>query len=244
MELATQNRKTLAVQVYEVVRNAIAQGVFGPGDLLSVTEIAERLNVSRTPAREALLKLEEQGIVKFERNRGARILKTTAADLQELFGLRVLLEIPAAYKAAGVATDKDIATLGAIFDEVANAYRAASSDVREHLEPDVRFHKAIATIAGSKRLANILDNLFDQQMTADGSSLGYTRGIEELIADHRNIYEGIAARAPAAAARAMRDHLLISSAALTRKETGREADGGDFSAMFTDIFTLEERDEI
>jgi DNA-binding GntR family transcriptional regulator len=62
------------------------------GERYSVAQLAERFGVSRTPVREALLVLERQGVVRFERNRGVRVLETTAHDLEEVFALRLLLE--------------------------------------------------------------------------------------------------------------------------------------------------------
>jgi DNA-binding GntR family transcriptional regulator len=238
MELPDLGRKNLATQVYEVVRNAIVLGELTPGSLHSVNDIAERLKVSRTPAREALLKLEEQGMVSFERNRGARILETTVHDLEELFSLRILLEIPGAYRAAKRADTASIRKLKALLDEVNLAYRQTSTNARAHLEPDARFHKAIAAMAGSRRLGTILDNLFDQQMIAGGTSGGYTRSMEEIIEDHNQIFEAIAERNAERAANAMRHHLLTSSRALVSKEAGDNSVGQNFEPLFLDILTM------
>jgi len=108
MELANAGRKNLATHVYEAVRAAIASGELTPGSLYSVNTIAARLSVSRTPAREALLKLEDQGMVRFERNKGARILETSVHDLIELFSLRILLDTASAYRATQNANAADI----------------------------------------------------------------------------------------------------------------------------------------
>ena len=71
MKSTDLHQKSLATRVFEIVRNAIVVGEFAPGSLHSVQEIAAKLNVSRTPVREAMLKLEELGMISFERNRGA-----------------------------------------------------------------------------------------------------------------------------------------------------------------------------
>ncbi|UPA26825.1 GntR family transcriptional regulator [Shinella oryzae] len=238
MELGNIGRKSLATHVYEVVRNAIVVGELTPGSLHSVNDISERLNVSRTPVREALLKLEEQGMVSFERNRGARILETTVHDLEELFSLRFILEIPAAHRAARRPEAAAIKKLQTHLNELTEAYRLERSNARAHLEPDARFHKQIAAMAGSRRLGAILDNLFDQQMIADGTSGGFTRGMEEIIDDHVRIFDAIAQKDPDAAANAMRDHLLISSRALVSKEAGDAEVGKQFEPLFIDILTM------
>jgi DNA-binding GntR family transcriptional regulator len=238
MDQSQLRHESLATKVFEIVRNAIVLGEFAPGSLHSVQEIAEKLNISRTPVREALLKLEEQGMVSFERNRGARILETTVHDLEEIFSLRVLLEVPSTYRAAKWATPADIKKLRQTLDEVEAAYRTTSTNARAHLEPDARFHRCIALISGSRRLAGILDNLFDQQMIANGTSGGFTRGMAEISEDHKRIFDGIAARDPPAAAAAMRDHLIVSSRALVAKETGDAGASSGFELLYADILAM------
>jgi DNA-binding GntR family transcriptional regulator len=238
MDPSHLRQQSLAAKVFGIVRNAIVLGEFAPGSLHSVQEIAEKLNISRTPVREALLKLEEQGMISFERNRGARILETNVHDLEEIFSLRVLLEVPSAYRAAKWATPGDIKKLRQTLDEVESAYRTTSTNARAHLEPDARFHRAIALISGSRRLAGILDNLFDQQMIANGTSGGFTRAMADIAQDHKRIYEAIAARDPPAAAAAMRDHLIVSSRALVAKETGDASAGSGFELLYPDILAM------
>ncbi|WP_334174564.1 GntR family transcriptional regulator [Pseudoxanthobacter sp.] len=232
------HQKSLATRVFEIVRNAIVVGELVPGSLHSVQEIAEKLKVSRTPVREALLKLEELGMVSFERNRGARILETTVHDLEEIFSLRIMLEIPAAHRAAMRVTAADLRRLRPLLDEVRDAYKSTSANARAHLEPDARFHRQIALISGSRRLAGILDNLFDQQMIAGGTSGGFTREMEAIYRDHERIYDAIAGHDPAAAAAAMRDHLVTSAQALVAKETGDAGAGPAFGPLYVDVLSL------
>jgi len=238
MKSTDLHQKSLATRVFEIVRNAIVVGEFAPGSLHSVQEIAEKLNVSRTPVREAMLKLEELGMISFERNRGARILETTVHDLEEIFSLRVLLEVPAAYRAAMRITPPELRKLRQSLDEVEEAYKSTSTNVRAHLEPDARFHRTIALISGSRRLAGILDNLFDQQMIAGGTSGGFTREMDSIYRDHERIYEEIAANNPTGAAAAMRDHLVTSVRALVVKETGDAEAGTVFGPLYVDVLSL------
>ncbi len=238
MEPLDLRHSSLAARIYQVVRTAIIRGEFAPGSLHSVHEIADRLQVSRTPVREALLKLEEQGMVRFERNRGARVLETTVHDLEEIFSLRLLLEVPAAFRAAKRATPVDLRKLRHVLDNVQNAYKTSSPNVREHLEPDARFHCDIALISGSRRLAGILTNLFDQQMIAGGTSGGFTRDMAEISKDHERIYERIADGDATGAAAAMRDHLAVSSRALIAKETGDAEAGSGFELVYAESVSL------
>ena len=82
-----------------------------PGSLHSVAELAETLGVSRTPVREALIELASRGMVQFERNRGVRILQTSIHDLEEIFEIRLMLEVPATAQAVGRMSPAEIRAL-------------------------------------------------------------------------------------------------------------------------------------
>src|SRR5437773_4607603 len=99
MKPITDRRESLAERVYEQIRNAIIMGELAPESRHSVNELATILSVSRTPVREALLKLADQGMVRFHRNVGVVILPTTIHDLEEVFSVRLLLEVPATFQA-------------------------------------------------------------------------------------------------------------------------------------------------
>jgi DNA-binding GntR family transcriptional regulator len=87
---------SLTDRVVHELRESIRSGVLRPGELYSVYQLAEQLQVSRTPVREGLLRLAEAGMVRFERNRGFRVLRSAPADIAGIFHLRLLLEVPAA----------------------------------------------------------------------------------------------------------------------------------------------------
>src|ERR1700676_5360850 len=218
MKLIDAGRKSLATHVYEAVRAAIASGELTPGSLYSVNTIAERLSVSRTPVREALLKLEDQGMVRFERNKGARILETSVHDLLELFSLCILLETASAYRAAQNANAADIERLRKLLKSTDEAYRKHPAGARTHLEPDAGFHKEIAVISGSRRMADIIDSVFDQQMIAELTSADVPSRTNEIVDDHHRIFDAIAQGNAKEAANSMRDHLTSSCRALVSKE--------------------------
>src|ERR1044072_7719633 len=85
--------ETLTARVTEAMRAAIVDGRLVAGHRYSVAELAQAFGVSRTPVREGLLMLERHGMVQFERNRGVRVLETTAHDLEEILELRMLIEV-------------------------------------------------------------------------------------------------------------------------------------------------------
>jgi DNA-binding GntR family transcriptional regulator len=173
--------QTLAAHTRRAVLAAIADGRLEPGGRYSVAQLAEQLGISRTPVREALLVLEREGRVRFERNKGVRVLETTAADVAEVFELRLLLEVPAAAKACGVV---DTGALEAALD-------AGDGE---------RFHELIVLAAGNRRLAAIVGGLREALGPA-------ARDAQEAAAEHRAILAALEAGDADRAAAAMRYHL-------------------------------------
>jgi DNA-binding GntR family transcriptional regulator len=111
MKAVSTNRESLNDRVYESIRDAIILGELAPGSLHSVYELAKILEVSRTPVREALVRLADQGMVRIERNRGARILQTSAHDLEEIYSIRLMLEVPATFRATQLITAGEVRRL-------------------------------------------------------------------------------------------------------------------------------------
>jgi len=231
------NRDTLAGKVYESIRDAIVLGDLAPGSLQSVQKLASHLKVSRTPVREALLKLADQGMVRFERNRGARVLETTVHDLEQIFSLRLLLEVPATYRATQQIGTAELRQLRSALDAFRNKIHNAST--REHLELDARFHRVIMRASGNRRLADCVDSLRDLQMMRGLTAAPRSRALEEICDDHQRIYDQIVKRDPIGAATAMREHLAVSSRLLIAQETGELKDTEKFELGWIDLLTLQ-----
>ncbi|QGN49225.1 GntR family transcriptional regulator [Micromonospora sp. WMMD558] len=111
-----------------------------PGTLYSVVELSNQLGVSRTPVREALLQLASNGMVRFERSKGVRILKLSTQDIEEIYMLRIFLEAPAAYHAAQQmpqehreAFQSAFAGMRAACEVLAGNPAGAAKAVQEHL---------------------------------------------------------------------------------------------------------------
>jgi DNA-binding GntR family transcriptional regulator len=231
-EIPTE-RETLAEKVYEEMRQAIVLGDLAPGTLHSVQKLSDRLKVSRTPVREAVLKLADQGMVRFERNRGARILQTTVQDLEQIFALRLLLEVPATYRAVTRISPSDLRQLGAALSTFKSIVHRA--DNREHLELDASFHRIILRASGNLRLAEFVDTLRDLQMMRGLSAAPRARDLNEICDDHQRIYDEIEARNPRAAANAMRDHLKVSSRLIIAQETNDAVRAERFAEEWLDL---------
>lgn len=205
----------------ESIREAIIDGRLAAGSLHSVQTLADSFKVSRTPVREALIDLAGQGMVEFERNRGVRILETSIHDLEEIFTLRLLLEVPATNRAVtnrGAALAKDLA--GPLAE-----MRAAieDDDERRMMRHDRTYHRLINEASGNSRLANYVDSLRDLVLARGVSTVGRSRDLGDILAEHLEIQDAVAAGDADSATAAMKRHLVNTATLLLAQEGGRDA---------------------
>jgi DNA-binding GntR family transcriptional regulator len=186
-------------------------GAFMPGERLREEHVAKELNVSRTPVRQAIERLESDGLVKRDGRRGTVVLGWLDRDIDEAFQLRLLLEPYAARVAAQHASAAQIEALEAIN---ASMLEAALSDDADHVERVQRhnnhFHHALLDAAQSARVRSLVDSLLDLPIII-GSFYFYSR--EEMLRSvehHRDIIRALRARDSAYAETAMRFHLAAT----------------------------------
>jgi DNA-binding GntR family transcriptional regulator len=206
----------LTAKAVEALHSSIVSGELAPGSLYSVTTLAEQLSVSRTPVREALIKLAEQGMVRFE-NRGIRVLQTSAHDIEEVFSLRLLLEVPATVRSTQLFTTVDRCNLRAAYAAMLRA--AESGDEQEMMGHDRRFHAILLEGSGNLRLSRFVDGLRDMVLLR-GISTSSHRSLPEIAKEHEPILRHVEARSAREAAEAMRTHLLRTATVLITQESG------------------------
>jgi DNA-binding GntR family transcriptional regulator len=207
-------------QVLAALRSAVITGELAPGSLYSVHTLAAQLGVSRTPVREALIKLAQQGMVRFERNRGVRVLLTSLHDLEEVFALRLLLE-PAAVKRAVTRLDAtQRRELRRIFGHMEKAAKA--DDEFTMFEHDRRFHRTLLETSGNARLALFVDGLRDMVLRRGVSTARQSRSLDAIVAEHRGILELVESGDAEGAAEAMRAHIHHTAELLIAQEAGTE----------------------
>jgi DNA-binding GntR family transcriptional regulator len=149
--LALPESRSLAVDVAERLRAAIFGGHFGPGERLREEELARSMGVSRGPVREALVKLEREGLLVIRRNRGAVVAQLAREDLDEVYTLRVAIERLAVQRAVALGDDTAMARMQDVVDEIAVALARGISE-QEAAELDVKFHDRIYQAANHRRL--------------------------------------------------------------------------------------------
>ena len=222
---------TVNAQVLDALRAAVITGELPPGTLHSVQALATQLGVSRTPVREALIKLAQQGMVRFERNRGVRVLQTSLHDLEEVFALRLLLEVPATRRACQQIDGAGRRELRKLYQSMERCAR--SGDEFRMWEHDRRFHRVLLQASGNLRLAEYVDGLRDMVLRRGVSTAGHSRNLDEIVAEHREVLERIDAGDPAGAAEAMRRHVLHTAELLIAQEAGAPPGGVDVDLGWT-----------
>jgi Transcriptional regulators len=230
--------ETMNAQVLGALRTAVITGELAPGTLHSVHTLATQLGVSRTPVREALIKLAQQGMVRFERNRGVRILQTSLHDLEEVFALRLLLEVPATRRAVGLLDDAGRRELRRAFQAMERA--AAADDEHRMWEYDRRFHRMLLAASGNSRLAEYVDGLRDMVLRRGVSTAGSSRSLDDIVAEHAAVLECVEAGDAEGAAAAMRAHVLHTAELLIAQEVGAGPGSVDVDLSWTAV-TLVDR---
>jgi DNA-binding GntR family transcriptional regulator len=205
LELRSLRRRNLREEATEVLRAAILGGDLEPGSIQSVVGLAEIMNVSPTPVREAMLELARVGLIEVLPNRGFRVTVVDDHDLDEIASLRKMLEVPAMRLIVEKATDDDLALLTQPLGVVEAA--AEANDVPAFLLADREFHLGLLRLSASERLVAIVAGLRDQARIVGLHSLAVTGALRASAPEHRQIFEAVRARDGDQAERLMSAHL-------------------------------------
>lgn len=178
--------KPLRDVVFENLREAILNAKLTPGQRLMEVQLAETLGVSRTPIREAIRKLELEGLVVMIPRKGAYVADMSIKDISEVLEIRGSLEGLAAYLASERMTDEDIKNLEKISKEITK-----EKDIDEILKKDVEFHEYIFKSTNNKRLHQLINSLWEQVYRFRVSYISDNESIDNIINEHKLIIEAI-----------------------------------------------------
>ena len=191
--------------VFNTLRQAILRGELKPGERLMEIQLANKLGVSRTPIREAIRKLELEGLVLMIPRRGAEVAEITEKSLRDVLEVRGALEELAVKLACQKITDEQIAELRAAEKEFEQALN--SGDVTVYAEADVKFHDVIYHATDNQRLIQLLFNLREQMYRYRVEYLKREEAHGTLLVEHKKIIETIANRDMDAAVDAVCQHI-------------------------------------
>ena len=205
---------SISVRVYKAIRSAItATNLYeiDEADLrLDERELAARMGVSRTPIREALVRLEHEGLVSSVPRRGFCIARKSKAELLEIIVVWAALESMAARLVAQQATDDAIASLRAIFATFDGERIAAKLD--EYSDANITFHQRIIELSGCEALRRTAEGILVHVRSIRHRTIAEDHRFERSIVDHMHIIDALEARDADLAERLVRDHALALAA--------------------------------
>jgi DNA-binding GntR family transcriptional regulator len=197
--------KSVVDQVHAELLERIVAGELPPGARLRQEALAEELGVSRTPLREALVRLVSEGLVEFAPNRGATVARRDFGDMEQAWRARLVLEPGAARLAAGLRDPEALEQMR----ETVRRQRSVADDVTASFELNREFHVALVAASGNAHLAQFAELLW---LSRIGVPIFARQARDRALMlawadDHEAIVEAIAAGGAARAARLTRDHI-------------------------------------
>lgn len=178
--------------VFNTLREAILKGDFTPGERLMEKQLAERLGVSRTPIREAIRKLELEGLVIMVPRKGAEVASITGKDISDVLEVRATLEALAVKLACKKMSDQDLNELMAVNNEFRKA--AQEKNVKEIIEKDVEFHDIIFHSSNNDKLIQIINNLREQIYRFRVEYIYKMKSYDNLVKEHDEIVSAMMER--------------------------------------------------
>ncbi|HNR05513.1 MAG TPA: GntR family transcriptional regulator [Bacillota bacterium] len=192
LELKLDNYKPLREVVFNSIRGAIISGVLKPGERLMEVQLAEKMGVSRTPIREAIRKLELEGLVVMIARKGAYVADLSIKNITDVLEVRAVLEGLASGLAALRMTEeeiKDLELTARHFEQAMN-----SNDVEGVIQTDIEFHEKIFKATRNEKLLQLTNSLMEQVQRFRVMYLNKAIKSTNLIKEHYKIVEAISRR--------------------------------------------------
>lgn len=200
--------------VFHTLRQAILRGELKPGERLMEIQLAGRLGVSRTPIREAIRKLELEGLVTMVPRKGAAVASITEKDLHDVLEVRCALEELAVELACRFITKEEIEQLKRALQEFIHSL--TKKDITAIAEKDVAFHDVIFNATHNKRLIQLLNNLREQMYRYRLEYLKDSSSHAVLVKEHEAIIHNLEQRDIAAAKKNIKSHISNQVMAVSR----------------------------
>jgi DNA-binding GntR family transcriptional regulator len=200
---------SLKDRIYEALKETIAEMDIYEGEgepRLDERQLSEDLGVSRTPVREAIARLEQEGLVRIVPRRGVFVARKTKQEILEMITVWAALESMAARLITENASNEEIAGLRPLFTTVENDRIQANID--EYSDLNIRFHQAILRLSKSDLLVDMTETLFIHMRSIRARTIGEKDRAQRSIIDHLNIIEALEARDADLAERLSREHTL------------------------------------
>jgi DNA-binding GntR family transcriptional regulator len=190
---------------YDAIKESILNLRVPPGAQLHIEDLADQMGISRTPVREALLRLESDGLVRAVPRVGFFVTEISRRDLEDLFEVRALLESHAAEKAASLLTEDELAHIDRLLETSVSAVE--QGDLDSFLETEIALHTLLIERAPNRQLVGMMESLQDLTHRERILSLESLENVRESCIEHQRIVEALHQRDGELAGRLMREHI-------------------------------------
>jgi DNA-binding GntR family transcriptional regulator len=209
---------SLQEQSYQALRTAILSGELVPGQRLVETQLAQKLQVSRTPIREALRQLQQGDLVVDDQG-VMKVATFTSEDAKKLYECRLALENVSVEEACQKISDRQLTQIDRLIQKAEKLLNAKPTKLTNFqlLDLDYQFHRTIAQGSNNEWLVALLDQLFDKMILLRIQTLLSNPTVLEVRWEHRQIYDAIAQRNSKKAMRAIQEHLVASQTRVVRE---------------------------
>ncbi|MBA3873607.1 MAG: GntR family transcriptional regulator [Anaerolineae bacterium] len=206
------SRRTLAAQVQERIREAILKQTLKAGERIDQNKLAEQLQVSMAPIREALKGLEAEGLVMIQPRRGAFVVEVSISDMDKLYFTRGLIEGEAIFHAVPNLTDAHFAEL----QEMIDAMRRATSinDITTYIGLNHQFHVHIYSVLDNPHLMQVIQTLWERSELYRFRYMFMTRDTESIHQEHDGILEACRLRDQKLAKERAQEHIYLTQRGL------------------------------
>jgi DNA-binding GntR family transcriptional regulator len=188
---------------YRSIKQNVLDGTLGELSRLTEESLATQLGISKSPVREALNRLEAEGLVCIESRRGAHVRQFSPKEVRDLYELREILEVHSIE--AAIITPKLLSELSASISRTKKHLKLGNR--MEHIEEDLRFHATITAATGNEELCRVLENI--QQKTLLCRSKSYELSATTAPVAHMKIYQALRKDRKKEARLAMREHIVF-----------------------------------
>lgn len=198
-------RKSIREKIYQKVRDRITYGFLNPGERLIEESLVNEFKVSRTPIRESLRQLENEGLITFERNKGFTVSKLSPKQVDEIYRLRLILEGYASRLTAEKASERDLMRLRELNEELRGMVQ--EKDLMGWLEYNTMFHDYLCDHCGNLNLISIVKIIQRRIYRYRYITIGIPGYMERYIQQHDCIIRGCEKNDGEMAETCMKDHL-------------------------------------
>ena len=200
--------KTIRGQVYQILRNDICAGKYGPGFWLQEKELAEMLGVSRSPVREALRQLVSDGLVIEVPNKGVFVKEFTLRDIDEIFDMRVMLESYGIQKSRKNLTSVRLQKLFALLEILEKS--CAAGDMEKYVQADEELHIRLVELGGNSLVESTHDRVRSMNQQFRVLSLASHQRFDESMEEHRKLIHALAVGDVVTAEKTVHIHLELA----------------------------------